>query len=287
MNLLTNVKTIALATTILTLAAAAPASAGVVTFGNVYGAWSASTPTGAITNGDDTGETSTVTWGHGTEDGNYKKSSYQFTGMEFETPDLGDGDMSGPFKLGVFQHNNWPVTGTTLTGVTLTFFADILVDGVSQGQKSFDFLFNHIETPNDGSGRYGKCQFTGYSGDSFNKYGCADKVTVAPKSLNNSFLVGLDTYTFDISGFYVNGSITSSYLTQESTAVKTKKKKKHGGYEYVWEYKEFPNKADVLGTIRMVSAPIPEPSTWAMMIIGFGAVGSMVRSNRRRPALAV
>ena len=31
---------------------------------------------------------------------------------------------------------------------------------------------------------------------------------------------------------------------------------------------------------------IPEPSTWAMMIIGFGAVGSMVRSQRRKQALA-
>ena len=31
---------------------------------------------------------------------------------------------------------------------------------------------------------------------------------------------------------------------------------------------------------------VPEPATWAMMIIGFGAVGSMVRSSRRRNAMA-
>jgi hypothetical protein len=31
---------------------------------------------------------------------------------------------------------------------------------------------------------------------------------------------------------------------------------------------------------------VPEPATWAMMIIGFGAVGSMVRSSRRRQAFA-
>lgn len=29
---------------------------------------------------------------------------------------------------------------------------------------------------------------------------------------------------------------------------------------------------------------VPEPATWAMMIIGFGAVGSMVRTSRRRNA---
>jgi hypothetical protein len=32
---------------------------------------------------------------------------------------------------------------------------------------------------------------------------------------------------------------------------------------------------------------VPEPATWAMMIIGFGAVGSMVRTTRRRNAFSV
>lgn len=36
------------------------------------------------------------------------------------------------------------------------------------------------------------------------------------------------------------------------------------------------------GTIPSI---VPEPATWAMMIIGFGAVGSMVRGSRRRTAL--
>lgn len=33
-------------------------------------------------------------------------------------------------------------------------------------------------------------------------------------------------------------------------------------------------------------AAVPEPATWAMMIIGFGAVGTMARSTRRRSSLA-
>jgi hypothetical protein len=36
--------------------------------------------------------------------------------------------------------------------------------------------------------------------------------------------------------------------------------------------------------VRDVAA-VPEPATWAMMIIGFGGVGSMVRSSSRRRAL--
>ncbi len=35
-----------------------------------------------------------------------------------------------------------------------------------------------------------------------------------------------------------------------------------------------------------VMAAVPEPATWAMMIIGFGAVGSMVRTSRRRNAFS-
>ena len=34
-----------------------------------------------------------------------------------------------------------------------------------------------------------------------------------------------------------------------------------------------------------IGAAVPEPATWAMMIIGFGAVGSMVRTSRRRNVL--
>jgi hypothetical protein len=35
-----------------------------------------------------------------------------------------------------------------------------------------------------------------------------------------------------------------------------------------------------------ISSAVPEPATWAMMIIGFGTVGSLMRQSRRRAALA-
>ena len=38
--------------------------------------------------------------------------------------------------------------------------------------------------------------------------------------------------------------------------------------------------------ISDVASAVPEPATWAMMIIGFGGVGSMVRSARRKQTAA-
>ncbi|WP_309605252.1 PEPxxWA-CTERM sorting domain-containing protein [Phenylobacterium sp.] len=34
------------------------------------------------------------------------------------------------------------------------------------------------------------------------------------------------------------------------------------------------------------TAGVPEPSTWAMMLVGFGGLGAVLRANRRRPVAA-
>jgi subtilisin-like proprotein convertase family protein len=39
-------------------------------------------------------------------------------------------------------------------------------------------------------------------------------------------------------------------------------------------------------TLSLSTAAIPEPATWAMMILGFGGVGGVLRSARRRAATA-
>ena len=41
------------------------------------------------------------------------------------------------------------------------------------------------------------------------------------------------------------------------------------------------------GEIRGFWSPVPEPATWAMMLLGFGVVGAAMRSARRRQKLTV
>ncbi len=40
-------------------------------------------------------------------------------------------------------------------------------------------------------------------------------------------------------------------------------------------------------TLRIVTAAVPEPSTWAMMLIGFGGAGAMLRRGKRKVATKV
>ena len=290
MNFGKNARALALAAGVGLAATAAgtSASAGVVTISNIQGVWSLATPTGSVSNSS---PTSTVSWGQGTKDGGYKKSSYSFTSATSGfSANLADGDEGGPFKLGTFQHNNWPVTGTTLQNVTLTVSAVVTIDGNDIGLQDFVYQFTHVETPNADSGHQGNCQFGGKSGDANNPYGCSDKVLVNTISYNNSFAYGNDLYTLDIAGFLVGGNLTSSFITKESAVVSEKcGKDKKGKWKYCDVTHAFDNKADIMAKVTMItqlSSSVPEPGTWAMMIIGFGGVGTMIRSSRRRTALA-
>jgi hypothetical protein len=42
-----------------------------------------------------------------------------------------------------------------------------------------------------------------------------------------------------------------------------------------------------LGTAKMVAAPAPEPSAWALMLVGFGGLGATLRARRRGRSAAM
>ncbi len=42
---------------------------------------------------------------------------------------------------------------------------------------------------------------------------------------------------------------------------------------------------DGVGITNLVQSAVPEPATWAMMLVGFGGAGAIIRSSRRRRAV--
>ncbi len=51
------------------------------------------------------------------------------------------------------------------------------------------------------------------------------------------------------------------------------------------QYTNIGNPSEILGgraTVNQVAAAVPEPGTWAMMLLGFGAAGAALRRSRRR-----
>lgn len=73
-------------------------------------------------------------------------------------------------------------------------------------------------------------------------------------------------YALDISGLVQNSNPVEEFWSREN-------EKKHGP-------------ANLRAQLRLVSAAVPEPANWAMMIVGFGFAGAAVRAGRRRNILA-
>lgn len=93
----------------------------------------------------------------------------------------------------------------------------------------------------------------------------------------SGFINGMDGYRSPLQTFGFSG--TAGQLFDELRVQSVGNNKQFGGHGF---------DRLVLDniTINGVTSAVPEPGTWAMMIIGFGAVGSMVRSSRRRQAYA-
>ena len=71
-------------------------------------------------------------------------------------------------------------------------------------------------------------------------------------------------YALDISGLVHNGNPVEEFWTREQDD----------------------GSAELRAQLRLVSAAVPEPANWAMMIVGFGIAGAAVRAGRRRNILA-
>lgn len=101
-----------------------------------------------------------------------------------------------------------------------------------------------------------------------------------PSSLSNSLLAGFGPYNF----FLVQGSGDFEYMlftktifaTAASTELNFFGASKAGNF-YV----------DDVSVRKVLTSAVPEPATWAMMILGFGGAGAMVRRSRRSQPVVI
>ena len=246
---------------VLAAMSAVPAAATTVAFQNVVGEWLLPVPgSTAVTYTGNPGANATVRWGVPSNNAN-AQSGYNFIGSDVGPLVVPPGGSSGVATIGTFQHVNFPINaGTSITGISLKFTADVLIDNVSVGERNFLYNFSHYETTNGDN----PCADGGPQGAGVNVNGCADRVLMNFNSISETFMIGADKYTLDLAGFLVGGNPTTGFWTTENQI----------------------NTASIQGKVnlyeRAVSGGVPEPATWAMMIIGFGASGMMVRNNRRR-----
>jgi len=231
---------------LLTAGAVIGAHASTVTLGNITGLWYDATPGSSITS--NTGESSfaQIAW-----DG----SGYDFaasSGVDIDVPP----SPSSSFSLGSFSHVNEP-TSFSINATKLQVSADVFVDGVSAGRKSFDFQFTHDETNNGGS----TCPYGGANGQGVNINGCADRVGVSFIDSSDSFLIGTELYTLDILGFQTASGFVDSFLTAERMT----------------------NTADLVANVSLRSqvSPVPEPAPLALMAGGLMVVGWRARRRQR------
>ena len=147
---------------------------------------------------------STITWGTATQ-GN-KRSSYDFDGA---APPTQTAPLDTNVTLGTFTHNNYPITGASITGATLTLsIQGSISDGVN-GVQTFtmtsSYKFTHDETPNNASPESNPANNDLVSVST--NVGGSTTISYAGKS-----------YIFAFSAFEQNGVSTSTFSTVEGRA---------------------------------------------------------------------
>lgn len=238
------------------------AMAGVVTFSGISASWS-NIQGGTNVNYDPAGVTTAAYWGNSTGSG---QSGYEYAAVGSSFSETLPPSPSNDFILGTFTHFNNPISsGTSITGIRLSITANVDVDGIGQGAKTFVYDFAHWETTNSSD----PCANGEANDQGVNIEGCADRVKVNFNSLSNSFLIGGDLYSLEMRGFLFGDLATGTPATE------------------FWTIEEASNEAFLRGRVTLRSEIGPDPQEeisepGALGLLGLGLAALGLRLRRRR-----
>jgi hypothetical protein len=243
----------------LTMPAAPALSSTTLTIQNITGAWSMPTlnpASGTATIAGDDTAAPTIRWGDPRPAGGNRQSGYDFNAVAGPIDVILPPTPSDDFELGTFTHLNYTIGRPFLTSVVLSVTAEILINGVSQGEREFDFNVQHTETPNAND----PCPFGGDNGQGVNVSGCADRVRISIANTTETFIVAGEKLTLNILGFQVGGNFTTDFLTVENQA----------------------NVATLLANVTVAPFEIPVPTPMSLALFATGLFGLAGVARRRK-----
>lgn len=240
-----------------------PAQASTVTLSNITATWYDGNPSANVTYFNNPtatpGTPAQARWGVAQGAG---QSGYDFTlaaqPLVFSVPP----SPSPNQVLGTFTHLNNPISaGTSITDIKLKITADVLVNGSLTVPKTFNYDFDHWETPNGDN----PCADGGTNGVGINLSGCADRVIANWSAVSDSFTVGTDIYTLNVIGFS---------LTPDGS----------NPFSSFWTAERADNVAYLLANVALTSdVQVPEPGSIALVGLALTGLAAVRRAKPAKP----